>query len=70
MLIWIIDCFLLKGETMIIGFVYDLETDERLYPIYEDQAGRCFVNEEFVGCETGELMKACVLRGWTFEYLY
>lgn len=55
---------------MIIGFVYDRETDERLYPIYEDQAGRCFVNDEYVGCETDELMEACALRGWTFEYLY
>lgn len=55
---------------MIIGFVYDLETDERLHPIYEDEKGRCFVNDEFVGCETDELMKACALHGWTFEYLY
>lgn len=55
---------------MIIGFVYDRETDIRLHPIYEDEKGRMFVDDEFVGCETGELMEVCALRGWTFEYLY
>jgi hypothetical protein len=55
---------------MIIGFVYDKRTDERLFAIYEDKLGRMFVVNEFVGFETDELMDACAKHGWTFEYLY
>lgn len=55
---------------MIIGFVYDKLTDERLHAIYEDELGRMFVNQEFAGCETDELMAFCSERGYVFEYLW